>query len=686
MEQAKQVLHETFGLSSYRLSQEAVIRRLLLDEENALVLYPTGGGKSLTYQLPALCLEGLTLVISPLISLMKDQTDRLRKLGVEADNLDSTLTPEQAIEVKQRVENGTTKLLYVAPERLNNEGFMELMTRVKIALLAVDESHCIAQWGATFRPDYLKIARFAEELDVGRVLCLTATATISDAEDICTKFHIAPAGVFRTPFYRSNLAFKVEVANSLEAKIAKILPLLEARTGPAIIYVTLKKQTDEVADLLSESGLQAWTYHAGMNRDERGNVQDKFMASEKGIVCATIAFGMGIDKGLPSLPPEVVGKLQPRSCDDIPTLEGFARGETCSESSLQSWMREVAAKAPVIEGGQEIIEFNLYRQAKDYDIRPTALSVLYAQLELDYKHIRATTPFYSNYDLTGTNEQNWLRVLNDGTPVAQAIRNYWKLRPIKDWSATLDVVVASQYSNIERSMLAKKIVDWELAGLIITKPSQVRYRYQVVEPLPKDPTNIGNLANLMHQRMLEREDKEIKKIKKVIDFATGRQCLAAALALYYGDDNAVPGGACGICTVCLSGSAVAFYPTADAVPDPFLVQTILEVCHVRDDPRLLARMAFGITSPRLTDNGWTKNHLFGCMPSVDFNALVLAFDSECKKVGYQNAEPTWSPPETSRKRTYDQANSGSSYSQRAQYRGNRGTNKRARGSYYYSRR
>ncbi|KAJ3478501.1 hypothetical protein NLI96_g9706 [Meripilus lineatus] len=201
MEKAYQVLRETFGLSSFRLSQEAVIRRLLVDEENALVLYPTGGGKSLTYQLPALCLDGLTLVISPLISLMKDQTDRLKALGVKVDNLDSTLTPEQAIKVKERVQSGKTKLLYVAPERLNNEGFMMLMTQVKISLLAVDESHCIAQWGATFRPDYLKIARFAEEMDVDRVLCLTATATISDAEDICTNFHIAPEGVFRTPFY-----------------------------------------------------------------------------------------------------------------------------------------------------------------------------------------------------------------------------------------------------------------------------------------------------------------------------------------------------------------------------------------------------------------------------------------------------------------------------------------------------
>lgn len=163
------------------------------------------GGKSLCFQIPALCLpQGLTLVITPLIALMRDQVDSLRAKGVAAAHLDSTLTAEQSRLVKDGVMNGTIQLLYVAPERLNNEGFLHMASQVNINLLAIDESHCISEWGSNFRPDYLKIARFSQELDVERVLCLTATATAQVAQDICTAFNIDPvAGLFKTAVFRS---------------------------------------------------------------------------------------------------------------------------------------------------------------------------------------------------------------------------------------------------------------------------------------------------------------------------------------------------------------------------------------------------------------------------------------------------------------------------------------------------
>ncbi|KAG1908163.1 P-loop containing nucleoside triphosphate hydrolase protein, partial [Suillus fuscotomentosus] len=282
----------------------------IVDNENALVLYPTGGGKSLTYQVPALCLpvtyvtsltllQGLTVVISPLIALMKDQVDALVDRGVKAANLDSTLGAERAAWVKQGVVSRRLKLLYVAPGRLNNEGFITMMSRVKISLLAIDESHCISQWGASFRPEYLKIVHFAEEMDVERVLCLTATATPNVAEDICQSFFIdTQKGVFRTPVYRSNLALQVQVANTLDQKLDTLIPFSKSRTGPAIIYVTLQKHTEEVAGHLRPHGMKPMVYyHAGLNGDERARVQQQFMESDNGIVCATIAFGMGIDKG-----------------------------------------------------------------------------------------------------------------------------------------------------------------------------------------------------------------------------------------------------------------------------------------------------------------------------------------------------------------------------------------------------
>ncbi|KAH7929308.1 ATP-dependent DNA helicase [Leucogyrophana mollusca] len=691
METARQVLHEVFEFPDFRLSQEAVIRRLLEGNENALVLYPTGGGKSLTYQVPALCLPGLTLVISPLIALMKDQVDALVARGVKAANLDSTLGADRSAFVKEEVISGRLKLLYVAPERLNNEGFIAMMSHVKISLLAVDESHCISQWGASFRPEYLKIARFAEEMDVERVLCLTATATPNVAEDICKSFYIdTKEGVFRTPVYRPNLAFKVEVAETFDQKLNYLIPFLKRRTGPAIVYVTLQKQAEEVAGRLRLHDLDPMVYHAGLAAEERTRVQAQFMDSEKGIVCATIAFGMGIDKanirqvvhlympktlenysqevgraGRDNLPSECVMFL---CAPDIPILEGFARGDTCSKTDLGLWLQEVAFKEPAGDG---TLDFNHYQQSKQYDIRPNVLGLAYAHLELDYNYIRAITPFYQVYDLSKRTDVDWDKVMADSSQAGKTIRKYWSPRSS---GYQIDVVSAASLSGVDRGDFARKISDWELSGWVTSKASQVRARYKILNPLPKTAEEIKDVADLMYQRMIAREDEAVQKLRQVIDFATTDDCLAQALASYFGDPDAVRGGLCGTCTFCKSGEAVTFDSRVQAMPDPTKIAAILDACPERDDPRLLARMAFGITSPRLTAGKWSTSHpLFGSMVDVKFTALIEAFEVECKKAGYTKVATTATPP-ASKKRTYTQSTSyGSSYS--------RGGGSRGRGSF-----
>ncbi|KAI0639508.1 ATP-dependent DNA helicase [Trametes polyzona] len=684
MEKAYEVLKNTFGFDSFRHEQEAVIRRLVVDNENALVLFPTGGGKSLTYQIPALCLEGLTLVISPLIALMKDQVDALVMRGVKAANLDSTQGADRAAWIKNEVLSGAMKILYVAPERLNNEGFIQMMRRVKISLLAVDESHCISQWGASFRPEYLKIARFAEELDVERVLCLTATATPSVAKDICDSFFIdRTAGVFRIPMYRPNLALRTEVVHNMGEKITRLVSILKERTGPSIVYVTLQKHAEEVSNLLRPHDLESWVYHAGLPAEERERVQQQFMESDKGIVVATIAFGMGIDKAnirqvihlfmpktLENYSQEV-GRAGrdglPSTCymflcaSDIPVLEGFARGDTCAKRDLELWLKEVSMRDPAPDG---TLDFNLYQQAKDFDIRQNVLNLCYAQLELDYGYIRATTPFYSIYDISSKSADGWSEVLADNSPAAKAIRTYWVARGS---AYQVNTVTVSQNSGIDRAELARTINSWELDGHISSKASQVRARYMVLKPLPRSAKEIKNLADMMYQRMVAREDEAVENIRRVIQFATTDDCMAQMLAAYFGDEDVVPDGMCGQCTFCLNGQGVEFEPIAEAVPDPARIRQILDACPERDDPRLLARMAFGITSPRLTAGKWSTYHpLFGSMVDTDFNALIAAFDVECKKAGYAKAEPA-PAARTAQKRTYTQSNSGSS--SRGGYRG-----------------
>lgn len=301
MDAARTILRERFGHADFRPGQADAIARLLAGESAACV-FPTGGGKSLVYQLPALCLaeEGLTLVVSPLIALMKDQVDALRARGIDfAAALDSTLTAEQSALVKDRLRRGEIRLLYVAPERFNNEGFVAMLQGLTVALFAVDEAHCISEWGQSFRPDYLKLPRFKNGCGAKRVLALTATATPKVASDICAAFGIDPEkGLFRTSSYRNNLDLRVTYHPTPDARSNHLLSLFRAPDsltkagGGTIVYVTLQKTAETVAAFLTKSGFKAEAYHAGMDADKRTQCQNWFMTTPNSIVVATIAFGM----------------------------------------------------------------------------------------------------------------------------------------------------------------------------------------------------------------------------------------------------------------------------------------------------------------------------------------------------------------------------------------------------------
>ena len=268
----------------------------LLAGRSALAVFPTGSGKSLCYQLPALLLDGLTVVISPLIALMKDQVDFLQSRGIAAARLDSSVSREDFEQIQNALRERRLKLLFVAPERFSNERFLARLKSMAIDLLVIDEAHCISEWGHNFRPDYLKLARYSRELKVGRVLALTATATPAVAKDICREFAIMPEAHVHTGFYRPNLHVRA-TACAAEQRLPALISRLKARTpGPSIVYVTLQKTAENVAAGLTAAGFFAKAYHAGMEADVREAVQNEFMASDHMIVVATIAFGLGIDK------------------------------------------------------------------------------------------------------------------------------------------------------------------------------------------------------------------------------------------------------------------------------------------------------------------------------------------------------------------------------------------------------
>lgn len=292
-------LKEFFGFDHFKGEQEEIIRHLISGNDT-FVLMPTGGGKSLCYQLPALLMEGTAIVISPLIALMKNQVDAIRgfvanknKEGV-AHFLNSSLNKTQIQEVKEDLLSGATKLLYVAPESLTKEENIQLLRQVKISFYAIDEAHCISEWGHDFRPEYRKIRSIVEEIGVAPIIALTATATPKVQSDIQKNLSMSNAKVFKDSFNRKNLYYEVRDKTNVKREIIKFIKNNAGKSG--IIYCLSRKKVEDIAEFLNVNGIKARPYHAGMDAATRAKNQDAFLMEEVDVIVATIAFGMGIDK------------------------------------------------------------------------------------------------------------------------------------------------------------------------------------------------------------------------------------------------------------------------------------------------------------------------------------------------------------------------------------------------------
>ena len=290
-------LKEYFGFDHFKGNQEAIIRNVLAGN-NTFVLMPTGGGKSLCYQLPALLLNGTAIIISPLIALMKNQVDAMRSFS-EAEGiahfLNSSLTKNEILNVKEDILSGKTKMLYVAPESLTKDSNVEFLKKIKISFFAVDEAHCISEWGHDFRTEYRKIRPIVEEIGKAPIIALTATATPKVQNDIQKNLDMMDAQIFKSSFNRTNLYYEVRPKQGDVTKdIIKFIKNHEGKSG--IIYCLSRKKVEELAEVLCINGIKAAPYHAGMDASTRSANQDKFLMEEVDVIVATIAFGMGIDK------------------------------------------------------------------------------------------------------------------------------------------------------------------------------------------------------------------------------------------------------------------------------------------------------------------------------------------------------------------------------------------------------
>ena len=370
----RDLLKRYFGYDEFLPLQEEIIASVL-NGEDSLVLMPTGGGKSLCYQLPALRLDGLTLVVSPLIALMKDQVDALKSNGIPAAFVNSTLPFSEILRVQEQALQGVLKILYVAPERLALPAFQSFLSRLEVSLVAVDEAHCISVWGHDFRPDYRRLGELRNTLPGVPFLALTATATERVRRDILDQLHLDQPRQFIASFNRANLNYSVLPKNRDSFEV--LVELLQKHKGESsIIYCTSRKETESLAARLREGGFDAQPYHAGLENEVRRQTQENFIRDRVSIIVATIAFGMGIDK--PNirllvhydLPKSLEGYYQETGRagrDGLPSdcvllLHLWRRRPSCSSSSNQIEGREAErrnARQKLEAGTSNSASFNL---------------------------------------------------------------------------------------------------------------------------------------------------------------------------------------------------------------------------------------------------------------------------------------------------------------------------------------
>ena len=290
----EQALQHYFGFSDFRDGQKEIIDQII-EGKDGLVVMPTGGGKSLCYQLPALCLDGLTIVISPLIALMKDQVDALKKRSIPAEYINSTVSWEEQKAIFDLVRNGELKLLYIAPERFKLASFQNVLSQISVKLVAVDEAHCLSQWGHDFRPDYMRLGGALEAMGFPQCVAFTATATPTVRQDILHVLKLrSPFEIIRG-FSRDNLTLNVRVTDKKAHKENRLEEIIK-RYKKGIVYCSTRSRVEEVAALIRSFRANAVAYHGGMSDNERTKIQNAFISKEADIVVATNAFGMGIDR------------------------------------------------------------------------------------------------------------------------------------------------------------------------------------------------------------------------------------------------------------------------------------------------------------------------------------------------------------------------------------------------------
>ena len=628
------LLNSYFGFDQFRVGQQQTIEQLLAGH-SSLAVFPTGSGKSLCYQFTATQLPNLTLVISPLIALMHDQLAFLQSKGIPSASLDSTQTKEESQAVMQQVRDGQIKILMISVERFKNERFRRFIQGVPVSMLVVDEAHCISEWGHNFRPDYLKLPQYQQELNIPLVLLLTATATRRVQKDMALKFNIAPNYIVQTGFYRHNLDIDLISAQGQD-KQALLRQVLNDTQGAGIVYVTQQKTADELAATLQQSGYSAVSYHAGLGNEVRAAIQNDFMAGQTRIIVATIAFGMGIDKSdirfvvHYDLPKSIenysqeIGRAgrdgQPSRCvmlaslDGLHVLENFVYGDTPEPHAIQSLLQEIFSNT--INGEWETQAYGLSQAT---NIRALPLKTLLVQMEL----AGAIVPRYSYYSDVKLKWNQSLEQIRAALPIEQqAVFNQVAQQTVfkKIWGVPDFERLHQQ--GLERGAvlsLLEQLADRDLIALETKGLTEVYgVRTELLTPV---------LAEELQSYVTQKETSEIERIATMIRFFELDRCLNHNLARYFGDQQAPEH--CGHCSVCrgnvLSLDKNSSYQVVDNLSSDMQTAKLWllqKLPQSQVTPVLLARFMAGLTQPVFTKLKARQQPSFAKYEDVAYSTLL----------------------------------------------------------------
>ena len=606
----QQTLRHYFGFSSLRPGQETVINTIMAGQ-SAAAIFPTGSGKSLCYQLPAILLPHLTLVISPLLALMQDQLAFLARKNIPAASIDSTQSVDESRAIMHGVREGSIKVLMISVERLKNERFRQFIGQVPISLLVVDEAHCISEWGHNFRPDYLKLPAYCQSLNIPQVLLLTATATPAVIKDMQQKFQLAEKNVVITGFYRPNLHLEVLPVAEADKTAALIAQLASDPTAPTIVYVTLQHTAEQVAKQLSHAGLHAEAYHAGMDQDKRQALQQAFMAGKIPCIVATIAFGMGVDKAdirrvfHYDLPKSIENYSQeigragrdghPSRCTllgnqaGLNVLENFVYGDTPEPEAIDALLKQIPSNG-------ESWEIMPIRLANSCNIRLLPLRTLLVYLELD-QIIESQYSYYGDYRFKFLATPT--EILARFNPERQAFLNgvFNGSPQAKTW-CQVDFEAIWQHSGGERQRVITALDYLHQQGLISLESKQMIEVYKVLQP----HFDLAAESARLYQLFMQKEHSEVVRLKEMIAFFESPACLSHHLAGYFADHNAPQ--RCGHCSVCLGNATTLPKPTTPPLPSAEQLQCWCQPLQALSPQPLslhtLACFLSGISTPLLT--------------------------------------------------------------------------------------